>query len=96
MTELEENTQEETDGPFRHMEQNMTGIERTIQSNNTLYVQNSSLEANNGLSKTNSKFDLTPNLKISNPKSENKKIEMSPTNDIAVSTSIDDDDESKL
>lgn len=96
MTELEENSQEETDGPFRHIEQNMTGSERTMQSDHTLYVQNSSLEANNGLSKTNSKFNLTPNLKISNPKSVNKKIEMSPMNDITVSTSIDDDDESKL
>ena len=96
MTELEENTQEETEGPFRHIEESITRNERTIQSNHTLYVQNSSLEANNGLSKTNSKFDLSPNLKISYSKSVNNKQELGPVNDIVVSTSIDDDDESKI
>ena len=96
MTELEENTQEETEGPFRHIEESITRNERTIQSNHTLYVQNSSLEANNGLSKINSKFDLSPNLKISYSKSVNNKQELGPVNDIAVSTSIDDDDESKI
>lgn len=84
LSQSEENTIEETKGPLRHMEENVSDSERTIQGNHTLpFVQNSSsIEANNGLlsSDTNLKFNLTPNLKISN----------------STSRSFDGDDESKI
>ena len=84
LSQSEDNTIEETKGPLRDIEENMSNSERTIQGNHTPpYVQNSSsIEANNGLlnSDSNLKFNLTPNLKISNP----------------ASRSFDGDDESKI
>ena len=83
LSQSEDNTIEETKGPLRNIEENTSDSERTIQGNHTPYVQNSSsIEANNGLlnSDTNLKFNLTPNLKISN----------------SASRSFDGDDESKI
>ena len=95
MNELDENAFQETDGPLRHIEENMTGCEFTMQCSHTKYEQSSSIEADNGLSETNTKFNLTPTLKISNSKSVDKKAVTNFRDAITTSSSFDGE-ESKL